>query len=310
MKNMRTFLILTWILLFVYLSFDFIYKAHENFVQFSFDWSQQETLKTFQKVSLDSISHDYLAISSNYESFSDLDKNDSFKLTTGNNVYYYRATSILFEDTQTQFKGIVWINNIPNKQSVEGMLEVIKLPLKQSGKKAFTTIGDSQIIWSWAKEFRKKLAKKEDVIFYGTEKDVYNYPFVGGVFTKTSTLVEDVKQMERTPNYILFFGAQDKAVNFEDLKINIKKLIDYISTKPITEKIFWISLPPSHQPKFQKYNHKFNAIIRECAAENELIILIDSDTIFKNEQDYLWEDGVHLNEKGYDMILRELRNKI
>ena len=310
MKKMRSILLTTSVLLFLYLIFDFIKKAPEKFIQFSFDWSNTKTIQEIPEVTLDSISHDFLAVSKTKKELSFLNKNNSFKLTIQKKDYYFRATTIIIKNTNAIFKGVVWINNIPDKKNRLGSLAIITLPLIQSGSKAITTIGDSQIIWTWGKEFRKNLAKKEPLVFYGNQRDVFNYPFVGGVFTKTKDLVNDIKNIESTPNYILFFGAQDKMSKLPQLEKDIDTLINYLSTDSITENIYWISIPPSSNKTFQKYNSKFNSFVKEHASKNKKIVVIDSKLVFKNEQDFLLHDEVHLNEKGYYLLQKALRKEI
>ena len=77
-----------------------------------------------------------------------------------------------------------------------------------------------------------------------------------------------------------------------------------------TGKILVITLPPSTNPEFNNYNQIFNKILLKEAG-NKRIKTININEYLQKEENYLYEDNVHLNKKGYcllnKLLIEELR---
>lgn len=291
-------IIVIWVGLLIYLTFDFGAKANVNFVQFNYDWKNIEVLQTVGKMDIDSISHDYISFKNNLQFPDNLDENNTFFLKNDQKTYF-RTSEILIDNNHIVFSGVKWINHIPDKNTKEGTLQAINLPLIQTEGKTTLTLGDSQIIWREARELRKNLLVKKKLSYVGNKTDPYGYPYEGGTFDTSSEILKKVANAPSAEYYILFFGAQDKMVDVELLDKNICEILDILENRTATEKIFAVNLPPSTNKFYNDYNNHFNAQLAQCAAQNKKVQIVDLNHFLLDKKNYLSEDHVHLNEKGY-----------
>ncbi len=302
-------IVIIWGILLVYLVFDFMAKANVNFVQFNYNWETSEVLGTLGVVEIDSISNDYISIQNNFKSEPDLDRNNTF-LLKNKQESYFRASEILSDSNKIVFSGVKWINQIPNNTNKQNSIDIIDLPLIQPKGKTTLTIGDSQVIWREARELRKNLLKKKKLFFVGSETDAYGYPFEGGTFDTSSDILMKSLKAPAAAYYILFFGAQDKRMDKKLLNKNICDVLETLHSKPKTEKIFVITLPPSSNPTFNAYNKLFNTRLQQCAAQYNNAQIVDLHNFLIDKEDYLAEDEVHLNTKGYLYLNKLLTQEI
>ncbi len=302
-------IVIIWGVLLGYLVFDFIGKANVNFVQFNYDWDASEVIGTFGTVEIDSIANDYISVKNNLQLPLNFNSNNTFLLKNSQESYF-RASEILTDSSKIVFSGVKWINQIPNKTNEQNSIEIIDLPLIQPKGKTTVTIGDSQIIWREARELRKNLLQKKKLFFVGSQTDAYGYPYEGGTFNTSSDILIKSLNAPSAAYYILFFGAQDKRMDKQLLNKNICDILESLQNKPKTEKIFVITLPPSTNPTFDAYNNLFNTRLQECVAQFTNIQIVDLHNFLIDKEDYLADDEVHLNTKGYLYLNKLLTQEI
>lgn len=302
-------ILIIWGLLLCYLTFNFITKANVNFVQFNYDWDALEVIDTVGVVEIDSIANDYISIKNNFQPPLSLNNHNTFSLKN-NQKNYFRAAEIISDTNEIVFLGVKWINQIPQKIDKLNSLEIIDLPIIQSKGKTILTLGDSQIIWHEARELRKNLLLKKKLFFVGAQTDTYGYPYEGGTFNTSSEILRKSLSAPSAAYYILFFGAQDKRTDKQLLNENICDILEALHNKPETEMIFAITLPPSSNPTFDTYNNLFNARLQECAAQFENVKIVDLYNFLLDKNNYLSEDEVHLNTKGYLYLNKLLSQEI
>jgi len=309
MSNKLSFWVIvtaTWVVLLGYLTFDFIQKAPSQFFQLRFDWDKAETTATYDGVAIDSVSHDFLQLKK-LEQFAGITNQKTYRLKNGKIDSYFRVTEIEETPVSLKLKGVRWLNTIPDKSTSQAAFSILELPLKQEGTKTVTTIGDSQLTWREARDFRKTLKNRNDqLVFKGLTKDVNAFPFLGGVFTRISEIKRLLPKIAPTEYYIVFFGAQDKATDKGQLQDDVCAIFDTLSGFSETKKILFVSLPPSSDSSVALYNQEFNAMASGCAKPHEKIMTIDLFELFKNENNYLLEDRIHLNEKGNRILTKKL----
>lgn len=302
-------IVIIWGVLLTYLIFNFLGKANVNFVQFNYDWDATKVLKNIGAVEIDSISHDYIAFKNYIQLPENVNQNNTF-LLKNNQESYFRASEILLDSTKVIFSGVKWINQIPNKDSKKGMLDVIDLPLIQPKGKTTLTVGDSQIIWREARELRKNLLQKNKLFFVGSQTDAYGYPYEGGTFDTSIEILKKIPNFPSAEYIILFFGAQDKKVNKELLDANICEILKSLQNREETKTVFTITLPPSSNASYNAYNNTFNLKLKECAAQFEKVQIVDFNTFLKDKTNYLSEDQIHLNTNGYLYLNKLLTQEI
>ena len=302
-------IVIIWGLLLGYLTFNFIGKANVNFVQFNYDWDELEVLDNVDNVEIDSISHDFISFKNNFELPEKFNNNNTFLLKS-NQENYFRTSEIILDSNKVIFSGVKWINQIPDKETKQGSLEIIDLPIIQPKGKTTLTIGDSQIIWREARELRRNLVGKKKLFFVGSQTDAYGYPYLGGTFDTSSEILNKIPSAATAEYVILFFGAQDKGLEKEVRNENICKILQLFQNKSGVEKIFAITLPPSTNLTYNAYNDSFNVQLQQCAAQYGKVQIADLNSFLKDKTNYLSEDEVHLNKNGYLYLNKLLTQEI
>ncbi len=298
-----------WVILLLYLVHDFTRKASRNFVQFNYNWDASKVLGNLGKVEIDSISHDFISFKNNFKFQERFSNNNTF-LLRNNQETFFRASEIITDGSKIVFSGVKWINQIPNNIDNSGNLEVVDLPLIQPAGKKTITIGDSQIIWREARELRKNLAQKKKLLFVGSQRDAYGYPYEGGTFDTSAEILKKIETAQQASFYILFFGAQDKGVDKQTMNENICEILNLLQNKENTETIFAITLPPSTNDVYNNFNNAFNVRLKQCAALLKKVQIVDFNFFLKDKNNYLSEDEIHLNKKGYLFLNKLLTQEI
>lgn len=303
----KSAIVFIWIILMIYLGFNFFKKPSEVLFQMSYDWEKVSLIDSIGNVEIDSVSFDFLLLKNNFNVNPTVSTNNTYKLATSKTAYYFRTSDLIISDQQIMFSGVRWVNGYPEKNLKSGILEIIDLPLKQEGKKSVVTIGDSEMIWQEARDLRKKLhLKNQDLVFLGSKKDVNGFAHEASVYSTSREILNNVDKIPAAEIYILFFGAQDKEIPPAELKKNACQIIKNLSSRNQTKKIITISLPPSNVEAFERYNVGYNEILKECTSENEKSVVIPLYERLQEETEYLMPDGVHLNEKGYSILVKML----
>lgn len=300
-------IITTWIILLLYLTINFTQNADKSFIQLKFDWKNKRLIREYPNVLIDSISHDFLMIKNDFEIKTFLNPNNTFTVEDGKKSFF-RSTNVKIDDDRIIFSGLKWINKTPNFLIKETKLQIVDLPLIQLGNRTITTIGDSEIIWGEGRNFRKNLSKNKDLVFLGNNKDVYGYPYEGHLTATTKDIIKALPKIAPTEIYILFFGAHDKrTTNQNILYRDVCETLRVLLNREETEEVFVITLPPSTNMAFNNFNNLFNEILINCSKINSKIRIVNLNEYLKDKNDYLLEDEVHLNAKGYHFLNKLLK---
>ena len=300
----------TWLVLLFYLTLEFVFNANTTFMQLNYNWKKLTVVETINNVIIDSIANDYVVFLpfSHFETRL-FNSKHTFSIN-GDKRSYFRSTNINQTDTSIIFSGVKWINRFPTNIDNKTTLQIIDVQLIQPGVRTVTTIGDSQMIWREGRNFRKNLSINKDLVFKGRNIDIYGYPNEANMVVTSERILNNLTNIEPTHNYILFFGAHDKNKDFEGLVETTCKIFELLNQRNETESIFVITLPPSSVLEFEEYNSKFNSILKKCAERIEKIKIVDLYKSLKNEQNYLYQDNVHLNQKGFNILNKLLLNEL
>jgi acyl-CoA thioesterase I len=161
------------------------------------------------------------------------------------------------------------------------------------------------------------------------KKNLRNFVYNLGDYGETSSEllkrfeIEARKRFERTENFsysfIIATGLNDSRINvksgkekikIEDLKNNIQELINIC--KIMKKEVIFLGLTPVIEEKVQNrmgskfINSKiseYNKVIKKVCEENN-IEFID---IFDKIKDDMILDGVHPNDKGYNLIAKNIK---
>ncbi len=145
---------------------------------------------------------------------------------------------------------------------------------------------------------------------------VYNCA-AGGMTSNDGAKRADFIAKLQPDDVVLSFGTNDCApwkvqVSKEDFRKNLLSIIHSFSGS----RVIIFPCPPAYDPNDLSGTKEFNAI---CEQYNEIIFDIAKSTsseyinspkiygdLLKNGTNYHEEDGIHLNEKGYEVLVLEL----
>ncbi|WP_343486903.1 GDSL-type esterase/lipase family protein [Allomuricauda sp. d1] len=290
------------------MSIEFAIESPKEFLVLKYNWKEKRTTNTIKKVLVDSMSPDFLRLTNvplpDQQQFSNY---TAYSLDSGNRESYFRCTTVEQSASGAAiFKGVVWINRIPRIEKKYMTLKTVELPLLQKGNSTVVTIGDSHFIWRDARSLRKELSLKNDNIkFVGSFKDSYGFPHEAKVFDSSKDLLARIDGIPDAATYIFFFGAHDKNKDIKEVETQICTIFEKTIERNPQSRLVAITLPPAPNPKVEAHNLRFNRSLENCASKSGVSI-IDLHHLFDDERGYLRNDGVHLNQYGNNLLVREL----
>ena len=300
-------MLITFLVLTSWFGFKFIKDANELFFQLNYNWENEKTLGDFGEASLISVTYNIVEV--NLENKGEVSPSNTYKLSNANESYYFRYMYSIIKNNSYKFHGLEWITEMPTLDNPIYTFTEIALPLNQKGEVSTITIGDNYLLGNEAKYFRRFLAQKSDIYFKGRFNDVLNYPHEAIKRNNSRSILKQIKEIEDADSYILFFGSEDKSLPFEEIKTNIKDIIEKLQTDKNAKEITLISLPPSTIKALDDYNITFNKNLKEATKSSD-IIFIDSYALFKDDlQKYIREDGFSLTKDAYYKLAQKVSEK-
>ncbi len=297
----RTY-ILTFLVILGYLCIDFYLNGYKEFFQLNYNWSNKQQKQRIKNVVVDSISHNYLKIGipTIFDQKIELNANCTFSL---DEKFVFRSVSVDVDEDKIIFRGVFWINFLPERNIKETSLSVLDLPMIQKGDKTIMMIGDSQLIWREGKFTRKKISRKIKTIkFIGSEKDVFGYPYSAELFSNTETVIKDIKGIEKADTYILFLGAHEE--DLKNTKQRLKVIIENLLKKG--SKLILVS-PPNYTNKSKlEVNEVFYKTYKKYADYSNITILNLGNRSNYEPAQVLMKDGIHLNALGHEFLTNDL----
>jgi len=204
------------------------------------------------------------------------------------------------------FRGVHWINIIPKAKNGAITLTKVKLDLNQEGEQSVCMVGDSQLTWLSGKYTRKKIAEKfEDFRFVGNHSDVFNFPYEATLLNTTDAVLKTIDGIPLADIYIVYIGAHEEGV--KNTGFNLTEIIQHFTN--LGSKVIWIKplgyLPLNKQNTVREMNKASLELLNTKNVE-----IIDLSAEIKEPQNYLMEDGIHLNALGHEFLVDLLYDKL
>ncbi|MDP2686912.1 MAG: SGNH/GDSL hydrolase family protein [Aequorivita sp.] len=284
----------------------FITSSNQQFFQLNFDWDKEQPIKEVGAATLDSVSYNFVKINKN-----DFwpDPQNTYKLSTKTDNYYFRYVFAIKDPSGIQFKGVEWITDIPESIGIEYKIEEVFLPLKKGTGPAVVTIGDKLLIENEAKYYRKDLTGIYSVVFKGNNSDVFNFSHEAKKHQTSVSILNGIKKIPSADYYVLMYGTNEELDSLGTFQKNSKKIIDTLQTN-LPQKIVLIMLPPSRDAIINQRNSKINDVFLELSKTNDLE-LIDTFQLFSENLDkYIRKDGISISRDGYYELAKETVKRI
>lgn len=284
----------------------FINSSNQQFFQLNFDWDKEKPIKDLGTAMLDSVSYNYLKISN-----CDFRPNsqNTYKLSTKTDSYYFRYIYVLLDVETIQFKGVEWITGIPESTNTEYKIEEVFLPLKDGTGPSVVTLGDRLLIEYEAKYYRKDLRNLFPVIYRGEFYDVFDFPHQANKTNTSASILAQIKKIPKAEYYVLMYGTNENLDSLETFQRNTEEILDALIVKK-PQKIVLITLPPSKDDLVNQRNSEINDVFIKLSKTNDFE-LIDTFQLFSENIDkYIRKDGINISRDGYYKLAKETTKRI
>jgi len=176
----------------------------------------------------------------------------------------------------------------------------------QNKTKSVVLFGDSHL-GRFNRDRSKKLEKAvSDIIVYGCA--------VGGWTTEDGAKRAGYIAKLNPDFVVLSFPGNDfidnNDITIEESKNNLKTIIEAFRVSKIILFLGPLADDRFEDEEFNKGLPKYNEAAKAMAKTFEIQIIDGPQIYSKLNEDYHEEDGVHLNEFGYDILIQELAKKI
>lgn len=294
---------ITFSVLVVYLIFDFYKKLEDNFWQFNYAWGQEKIIEEIEIDSITEINYDYVEFSIPGKLSSHFKTNNTIKIIRGKQNYYFMYNNLQESLQKVKFTSGFWLLEKPENIKY-ARLQLINLPLKQSGDVKVCTIVDSHLLWRGGRYFRKDMFEaNENLNFVGNKKDVFGFPYIGETLSNTTKVLN--KNIPQANYYIILLGQHD---NINDFKNNFEKLNNKITNIAPQSNIIWLTVPPNYTEN--KKHLEINSFLNKNNKQDNLEILDFSGFVNIEDKVKMNKDSIHYSRDTYKKIAEFISKKI
>jgi len=301
-------IVLTFLGLILYLTFDFYNKKEEDFWQLNYDWQNTEVIENLGKGQIKSVETNFVEIS--FKNDVTYNQGNTLQLELSNEKYFFSFENAYVKDKIIKFTGGFWVLDkpIPNHEKVEA--KIINLPLKQTGEIKISLITDSQLLWRGGRSFRKWIKEKETRFsFVGDKIDLYGLPYTGEILNTTEKASHNLEEIPFANVYVVSLGTHDPKNDIANSLINYKLIIERILAQNKSAKIYLINIPPSLNLKRNAHYIKYNEALNHLSSRN--IFIVDFYSLIENQQEKLEsKDKIHYNANAYKLLAKQLIKQI
>lgn len=243
--------------------------------------------------------------------YNEFNFNNIYKIRDAlNNEYYFRFGWVSYIDGKSVFSQVNWIDEVSppkNNSFVKFDFSVVDIRYIQFGNKTLCTIGDSQTWFSNAQNLRRLINEgNEDLIFIGSNTDIYGYGHEGEGGNTTTQLLDRINNIPLADYYTLLIGTNDFKDDIDLAYLNVLELLNYLTSFNPKAEIFYLTPLPTTNPARDDFNRQlFNRISSELKKKNNVTVLEVGGEMRKDENwdsVYFTSDGVHPNEAGVQLM--------
>lgn len=311
----RKFIYTKTLLLFIALSFVYFYGYVNRFHQHNFEWSSEDEIKDLGHIHISKIGFDFIEIKNQSLSLtmSSFNPNAIYKLTTNEELLYFKYANILQKDSTTLLASLNWLNHPPQDYGIKnGSLKEVNIPFKDKGNTVVQMIGSSNIWWNEGKRLRYLMNSKNDQLsFVGSNSDAYGFKHEGFFASSFSELNDKINILPANIYIIVVFSDYSNGDNhtLSSLQTTISKIKEVSKNSSII-----IVTPfPSSKPEYDKKNLRLrSSLLKLPTSETPNLLVIDSYEIYETLpiNQVLLNDSVNLSAKGYSLLAKNLSNAI
>ena len=244
------------------------------------------------------------------DSYSDLNFNEAYRLTTAQDTLIFRFSWISYKNKQNILKPVRWLTNPPENSAtfIPYNISRVRVPFMQKGSIRVCTIGDSQTWRLNALSFRKKINQiNSEFVFVGSNTDMFGYGHEAEGGNNTAQVVARMHKIPAADYYTILLGTNDFKLGQEQAFNNITLLVNYIlKTYPKANVLYYTPLPTIN-PIRDAFNaelskelvQEFNTNPRVATLDLRAQVLVEGTSI---DNKYLGDDGLHPSKEGVALM--------
>ncbi|MEW2920661.1 hypothetical protein AB1A65_04280 [Muricauda sp. ANG21] len=291
-------IILTLLTILIVSIWDFNKKGYHEFPQLIYDWDQKRTIKDHGNTRTYKLSHNTLGLYYN-RSLESIHENNTIEvLDERGRPFYFRFMYKQIMDSIIEFKGGIWLTQIPKKKLGEVRLKEVDIPLIiKDHKISVGFIGITNDKWGGFKTIRKNIKFSYPKInFLGNQKDVFGFEY--STLDITPEGYENNVEVPEQCEIVMILI--DKIPEDEDLE-SIQKLLS--ATK---DKLLLVHTWPLVESMKAEKLEKANNLVRKLNEKNQNIFVIDLKGGSEELAQYDENKGYFLTSFGYSLFKTEV----
>lgn len=303
-------IIITFLVLLGYLLYNFVSSEDKNFWQSNYAWNQLEVIHDFGLVQILDHSYDHIKFSKT-GSIAFPENEHVLKVTAHKEDYYLCYSNIVQKKESLKFVSGFWLTDQPPNKVKTAKIQIIDLPLIQDGTTTVEMIIDSQLMWHDSRNFRKWLAEKDpDLKFVGTQKDMYGFPYTGGIRNTVERTLKHKDELKKADIYMVQLGTHESKYHQDETLKNFKRLIHVLNDKNKNADIYLITTPPFTNQQKNKRIKKLNAGFKKLAGPH--VHIVDFYSLMQQKEGTvdIAADGEHYKTEAYKLLSKKMIRKI
>lgn len=251
------------------------------------------------------------------ENFEVFNFNGVYKIQQKGKPFYFRFGWLVYEGEKNIFKHLQWLDKKPvfSGKYESYTIQSVQIPFVQYGSISLCTIGDSQTWFSKAQKLRKYINEfDEDIIFVGSNNDVYGYPHDGEGGNDTKKLLKRIHRIPAADYYTLLIGTNDWNKNFDKAYENTLLIVsDLLKRHPNSKVLYLTPLPTTNKPR-DIFNLRLSKKLITAFSKMNRVKILDLGKKMRDnhnwETDYLSNDGLHPSDNGVEFMAQHIANSL
>jgi lysophospholipase L1-like esterase len=284
-----------------------------------YDFGKTRVLKTLREFHVKSVDEIRLVLNASEGDQTDrdfFDRGDTLgfnidhlyrcKFKNSDTFYYFRIYWQSFDTETTLF--VHWEPDVPTCDDQKATIDIVEAPFIQKGTKRVCTIGDSQTWLFYGQFYRSYWSNLNyNLNFVGSRTDSNGFGHEGEGGNSTQQVIDRLHRIPEADLYILLIGTNDRLQDISPTQSvqNIKHIVNFIKGKHQESKVNILTILPCTDTKRDIENTEINIGIKKALATDTVgVRVLDTESFFRAKQDWpsLFSDGLHLSERGYQLL--------
>lgn len=273
---------------------DFKNKGYREFPQLIYDWGHKRMIRDYGNSKTYKLNHNTLSLYYNRKLEKVNEKNTIEVLDERCRPFYFRFMYKQIMDSLIEFKGGVWLTQIPKNNIGEASLREVNIPTVIKGDNiSVGFVGLTNDKWGGFKTIRKSIKFSYPKInFRGNQKDLFGFEY-STLNVNSADFQNKVTILDKCEVVVILI---DKIPEDEDLE-NLQKILSLTKDKPILVHT-WPLVGSIKVDKLEKANN----FIKKLHKKNQFVFVLDLKGVHEQLAQHDENRGYFLTSFGYSLF--------